>query len=71
MSLPQRRMLQQLLEARAMATEAFLVASWGLHHNWQGEQAHEGRLVFFFNKRCLNGWYIFLFTGSCPALKSG
>ena len=46
-SLPQRRMLQQLLEARAMATEAFLVASWGLHHNWQGEQAHEGRLVFF------------------------
>ena len=53
MSLPQRRMLQQLLEARAMATEAFLVASGGLHHNWQGEQAHEGRLVFFFNKRCL------------------
>ena len=32
----QRRMLQQLLEARAVAAEAFLTASGDLHHNWQG-----------------------------------
>ena len=32
----QRRMLQQLLEARAVAAEAFLTASGDLHHDWQG-----------------------------------
>ena len=32
----QQRMLQQLLEARAVATEAFLTASGDLHHAWQG-----------------------------------
>ena len=34
----QRHMLQQLLEARAVAAEAFLTASGDLHHNWQGRE---------------------------------
>ena len=34
----QRRMLQQLLEARAVAAEAFLTASGDLHHKWQGRE---------------------------------
>ena len=38
----QRRMLQQLLEARAVAAEAFLTASGDLHHDWHGRVGVNG-----------------------------
>jgi hypothetical protein len=38
----QRRMLQQLLEARAVAAEAFLTASGDLHHDWHGRVGMNG-----------------------------